>query len=106
MKEFLIDDVVYRVGRNAKDNTQLIKDSDPEWLWFHLDKFPSCHVVACFAGLNGFVISKAASLVKEHSKYKFKNIGVNYCKISNLLHGVESGSVHFVSNKQVLRIHV
>ena len=106
MKEIVIDNIVYRIGRSAADNTQLIKDSDPEWLWFHLDKFPSCHVVACFKGSNRDIIDKAALLVKEHSKYKFKHIGVNYCKISNLLHGVAAGSVHFVSNKQVLRICV
>ena len=106
MKEIVIDNILYRIGRSAADNTQLIKDSDPEWLWFHLDKFPSCHVVACFTGLDAFVIDKGAGLVKENSKYKFKNIGVNYCKIGNLRHGVKEGSVHFISNKRVKCIHV
>jgi len=87
-------------------NTQLIKDSDPEWLWFHLDKFPSCHVVACLIGADDLIIDRAASLVKEHSKYKFKHIGVNYCKIANLKHGPAEGSVHFISNKSVKCIHV
>jgi len=106
MKEHLINDVIYRVGRSAKDNTQLIKDSDPEWLWFHLDKFPSCHVVACLSLPDSTIISTAAALVKTHSKYKFKHVGVNYCKISNLRHGQAMGSVYFISNKAVQSIYV
>jgi len=108
MKEFIIDTVIYRVGRSAKDNTQLIKDSDPEWLWFHLDKFPSCHVVACVTTpvAETKILNTAAELVITHSKYKFKHIGVNYCKISNLRHGQAAGSVHFISNKSVRCVNV
>lgn len=105
MKEFVVDNVIYRVGRNAKDNTQLIKDSDPNWVWFHLAKFPSCHVVACLADPDISVIDEAAALVKAHSKYKF-TVGVNYCKISNLKHADKDGAVMFISNKKVTTINL
>jgi hypothetical protein len=106
MKEVIINNVTYRVGTSAKDNTQLIKDSEPEWLWFHLEKFPSCHVVACLPLANPTIITTAADLVKLNSKYKFKHIGINYCKISNLRHGQAAGSVYFVSNKAVQCINI
>ena len=106
MKEISIENITYRIGRNAVDNTQLIKDSDPEWIWFHLDKFPSSHVVVCSNDPDEAMIQTGASLVKEYSKYKFKNIGINYCKINNLIHGKDAGSVSFVSNKQVKIIHI
>jgi predicted ribosome quality control (RQC) complex YloA/Tae2 family protein len=100
MKQITVNTIVYRIGRNAKDNTQLIKDSDPNWVWFHLAKFPSCHVVACVVDPDKTVVDEAAALVKSHSKYKF-TVSVNYCKISNLKHADKDGAVMFISNKQV-----
>jgi hypothetical protein len=102
MKEVNIGDTTYRYGQNAADNTELIKISNPEWFWFHLAKFPSCHVVVCIEGeINLEQIVSACALVKERSKYKFDNIAINYCRIKNLIHGKEPGSVYFASNKQV-----
>jgi predicted ribosome quality control (RQC) complex YloA/Tae2 family protein len=101
MTEVNINNTIYRIGKNAPDNTQLIKDSDNDWFWFHLDKFPSCHVVICKTELTNDDILTACNLVKENSKYKFSNIGICYCKIKNLIHGEEPGSVSFKSNRQV-----
>jgi len=107
MKEIVINNTIYRYGQNAADNTQLIKNSDKNWYWFHLDKFPSCHVVICREGdLIPEEILEASRLVKEHSKYKFNNIGINYCLIQNLIHGKEPGSVSFVSSRQVKKINL
>jgi hypothetical protein len=106
MKEYVINDVIYRVGTSAEDNSQLIKDSMGDWTWFHLDKFPSCHVVICKMGCDSVEINQAATLVKEHSKYKFKNIGVNYCKIDNLVHCSKPGSVSFISKRKVQYVSV
>ena len=36
----------YKVGRNAKNNVEIIEDSHPEDIWFHVSKESSCHVVA------------------------------------------------------------
>lgn len=107
MKEIVINNTIYRYGKNAADNTQLIKDSNQNWHWFHLEKFPSCHVVICREGdLTNEEILEASNLVKEHSKYKFNKIGINYCLIQNLIHGKESGSVSFVSLGQVKKINL
>jgi hypothetical protein len=106
MKEIIINEVIYKIGKNAQENTQLINDSNIDWIWFHLEKFPSCHVVVCKNELTNDEILEAGTLVKENSKYKFKNIGINYCKIDNLIHGKEPGSVHFKSNKQVKRFNL
>jgi len=106
MKEIVIDEVIYRIGKDAKDNTQLIKDSQASWTWFHLEKFPSCHVIICKDEPTILEINNAATLVKTNSKYKFKNIGINYCKVDNLIHGSKDGSVHFVSNRQVKSIYL
>lgn len=33
------------IGENAKDNTELVKMSDPNDIWFHLEKESSPHVI-------------------------------------------------------------
>lgn len=38
--------ILYKVGRNAKNNVEIIEDSHPEDIWFHVSKESSCHVVA------------------------------------------------------------
>jgi len=106
MKEVTIEGTIYRIGQNDKDNTDLIKNSENEWFWFHLEKFPSCHVIICKSEISGAEITTAAQLVKDNSKYKFNNIGINYCQVKNLVHGDKAGSVSFVSNKQVKKINL
>ncbi len=106
MKEIAIDNTIYRIGKNAQDNTKLIKSSESNWFWFHLDKFPSCHVVVCKGELTKDEIHQAGTLVKENSKYKFNNIAVCYCKINNLIHGDEPGSVSYKSNRAVNIINI
>lgn len=106
MKELIVNGVIFRRGTDAKDNTQLIKDSEAGWIWFHLAKFPSCHVVVCQDEIDETTINTAAELVKQNSKYQFKHIGVSYCAIKNLKHGQKPGSVHFVSKGQVKNINI
>jgi hypothetical protein len=106
MKDHIISEITYKIGTNASENTELINLSNSKWFWFHLEKFPSCHVVVCAEELTNEIISNAGELVKQNSKYKFKNIGINYCKIDNLIHGKEPGSVYFKSNKQVKKFNL
>jgi len=106
MKEININGIIFRHGTDANDNTQLINDSEADWVWFHLTKFPSCHVVVCQNTLDESIINSAATLVKQNSKYKFKHIGVSYCQIKNLKHGTNPGSVCFVSKRQVKYINI
>jgi predicted ribosome quality control (RQC) complex YloA/Tae2 family protein len=104
MKEIIIENTTYRIGQNAVDNTQLIKGSEPEFIWVHLEKFPSAHVIICKTEPTPDEIQEAIRLVWENSKYKFKNIGMIYCKVKNIIHGEEPGSVSFVSNRQVTKM--
>ena len=47
MKDCIINDIIYKIGKDEKENTELINSSNPNWYWFHLEKFPSCHLVIC-----------------------------------------------------------
>jgi predicted ribosome quality control (RQC) complex YloA/Tae2 family protein len=53
MKHFTFDlplsdeSIEYSIGQNARENTELVQDSEPQDLWFHAgDGISSCHVVA------------------------------------------------------------
>lgn len=46
---FVLDDgekIVFHIGQNAKDNFQIIDNSEPDDIWFHIKDISSCHIVA------------------------------------------------------------
>lgn len=106
MKIIEKENTVYWVGRNSQDNWDTIKSSNPEWLWFHLEKFPSPHVVICknLDNITEEEVNTACELLIEYSKYKFNNIGIVNCQIKNLILGTETGSVIFKSYKKTTKL--
>lgn len=108
MKIFHLNDTRFWQGRDARDNWNIINDSQQSWLWFHLEKFPSSHVIICKDSeeITQEEIVYAAELVCSSSKYKFKDMGIQYCEIQNLTLGEEIGSVYFKSNRKVKKIKV
>jgi predicted ribosome quality control (RQC) complex YloA/Tae2 family protein len=108
MKEFIDENnTTYWLGKNAQDNWDIIKKADNNWLWFHLDKFPSGHVIICKKSdtvINNEIIY-ASKLCISNSKYKLMtNIGIVYCEINNLNIGQEIGSVYFTSNRKTKKL--
>jgi len=108
MKEFVDENkTIYWLGKNAQDNWDIIKKSHNNWLWFHLDKFPSGHVIICKISnlITNEEIIFASKLCISNSKYKLmKNLGVVYCEINNLNLGKDIGSVFYNSNRKVNKI--
>lgn len=82
----------FHIGKNAKDNTQLVLSSEPLDVWFHIADFPSAHLVyhnterAALDTLrsNGTIYRMAVEL-KKWSKYrKYPNIKVIYCYVQDV----------------------
>ena len=44
MREFEVDGIPLRMGRNCGENDSLLKSMDPEDTWFHLEGVPSAHL--------------------------------------------------------------
>jgi predicted ribosome quality control (RQC) complex YloA/Tae2 family protein len=106
MKQVINEDTTYWIGRNAQDNWDIIKESEQKWIWIHLDKFPSGHVIICKDSsiITNEEIIYGCNLCISHSKYKnYKNLSVIYCEINNLMLGSEIGSVYFKSNKKTIK---
>lgn len=79
------NDVTYRLGRNAKENFELIDDADQEDWWFHLADEPSGHCIIDSSTVDKEMIIFASNLVKEHSKSKNnKKVKVVYTQIKNI----------------------
>lgn len=71
-KEYII-----LIGENAKENTELVKESDPDDLWFHLSTVSSPHIILKSNGdyLTQDDIKQVASkLYKYKKKHDFDNV--------------------------------
>ena len=104
-----IGDIVYYffIGQNAKENWNLIDNSKPDDMWFHLDDFPSTHVVVSQDSTlhseiyyPNQIIALGSNYCKSHSKKKNElKIKIVYTHIKNITKGKEVGSV-FTSNEK------
>ncbi len=105
VKKIVVDgynDKLYSVsiGENSIDNWKIIDSSHQNDLWFHLDKFPSSHVILhCgndkISDIGKNVLIECANYCKSHSKYKnMDNIGIIYTHIKYVRKGEKTGSVY------------
>lgn len=100
--------VKFLIGKDAKNNTDIINQSLDNDLWFHVNDFPSCHVIACIHYLNisrenlRYIVTQGALLCKQNSKYKFnKNVKIMYTRIKNVETLETPGSVITTDTKVV-----
>jgi predicted ribosome quality control (RQC) complex YloA/Tae2 family protein len=102
MKTYTLGSTIFKVGQNAQENWDLIRNyirndsgNSKEFLWFHLDEFPSAHVVIEIEEPNYEEINYACELVIQHSKHSKFSKKIIYTKIKNLKLGSDIGSVIF-----------
>ena len=119
--------IIYKIGRNAGDNFNLIDESDKNDLWFHINNKPSCHVIARLQNIrfttqdndlpNYYdihfdtlenkqkqqIIKQGALICKQFSKFKSeKNVEVVYTKIENVVKTEIIGSVLASKSKIII----
>lgn len=103
MKTYTLGTIIFKVGQNAQENWDLVREclnekeitNSKEFLWFHLDEFPSAHVVIENEEPSYEEINYACELVIQHSKHSKFSKKIIYTKIKNLKLGSEIGSVIF-----------
>lgn len=105
----LKEEYLIKIGRNAKENDDLVKNSSKTSLWLHLgNKLPSPHGI--IENLNGNEIDKniiyyVGCLIKKFSKYKNKNfvpieyLSLNFVKPSHY----ELGLVYLVKTPKMIQ---
>jgi predicted ribosome quality control (RQC) complex YloA/Tae2 family protein len=89
-----------KVGKNSKQNWQIIEEASPNDIWFHLaDDRPSCHIILQVPGeivVPRQVIKHCCVLCKANTnKFKSeKNVPVIYSKVEHISLGEKEGQVY------------
>jgi len=97
-----------KIGKNDKDNFDIIDKANSDDIWFHLNNYPSCHVIASIDEIIKkknlrYIIKKGALLCKANSKYKSdKDISIIYTTIKNVKKTEKIGSVITTNTKIIL----
>ena len=109
----VLEDTIYpnntiRIGENATDNDQIIKEAHENDVWFHLSSLPSCHVIISCSKkypLTKQMVNYCASLVKEHGKYKnISKVTISYTEIKNVKRTIIPGQVTIKNKVKSLRV--
>ena len=110
-------DTIFTLGSNAKENHEIIKDSDKEDMWIHLSDFPSGHCIISkipkktdddnkSTKLNDYNLKEilfACSMIKEGSKYKnLKNLKFCYTNIKNIKITKNPGEVKILKKPNLI----
>ena len=71
------EDIDYKYGKNAQQNTLLIQNSNEKDMWFHIENSPSAHIVVSIPEIlnkkqKKTVIKWGAMLCKQRSKITSK----------------------------------
>jgi predicted ribosome quality control (RQC) complex YloA/Tae2 family protein len=101
--------IKFLIGKDARNNTDIINQSQDNDLWFHVNNLPSCHVIAHIHDLNisrkdiPYIVTQGALLCKQNSKYKsYKNVEIIYTRIKNVKTLETPGSVMTTDTKIIL----
>ena len=99
----------YYLGENAQDNFDIIDQSEPDDIWFHMSNISSCHVIVKIP-LNKKldkkqihkIIVQGAEICKQHSKLKSqKGAEITYTKIKNITKTDIVGKVELSEHKTI-----
>lgn len=96
-----------KIGRNEKENDTLIRNSNKNDLWFHLEDNASPHGFISYNGPepDHTLIYKTALLVKKYSNCKhIPSVSVIYTKIENICLTKKLGTV--IIKKKTNKINV
>jgi len=102
--------IIYKKGRDAQDNFDLIDASKDNDIWFHIHGDSSAHVVASINDLAisldkkqlRDIIKQGAVICKQQSSYKSsKNVSIVYTRIKDVQKSTPVGTVSICNGKIV-----
>ena len=114
MKTINFNNINYVVGQNALENWNILDQANtinPDYIWFHLNSFPSCYVIMESSiqdisneSLQDY-LNYGALLCKEHSKYKFlKDLKICYTSLKKLTKTNKIGEVIIKGKKNIIKL--
>ena len=103
-------EITYYIGKNAKDNFDVIDMGNPADIWFHIANCSSCHVVMILSTIENItskiyntILKRGALLCKENTKkmVSLRNVDITYTTIQNVQKLKTLGSVHIQNAKTI-----
>lgn len=102
---FEFEDATFRVGRNARENWDLIENAENGDIWLHLHNQPSCHVmIECKKEITQKHIIYGGGLCKEYSKCKTKSVSVSALDAEFVKKGKVVGEAKLLKNPDLIKI--
>lgn len=85
------ESILYKIGRNAKNNIEIIEESNTQDIWFHISNESSCHVIAVM-NLEHYnnTCNGVYDLEKSHLRYNFQP---NQLTKKQMTHIIKQGAV-------------
>jgi len=103
----MLDDKPVKVGKDAKENWDLLDQAHPEHWIFHLADYPSCYVIweneskeitKNFAQCAGVICA-------NNTKYRhLSGLKVEYCKVKNAEKGNVMGEFSYKGSIKTVRV--
>lgn len=101
-KSKIVNGIKYILGENDKENHKIIKESDKDFWWFHLNDCESGHCIINTEKINNNIITIAGNYIKKYSKLKNNNnVKICYTRIENIKILDKPGMVEFYNNKKL-----
>ena len=123
MKLFKFDEIEFYIGKTAKENWELLDNAKAEnqnYIWFHLNSFPSPYVImwSSISNLEELIktdnsenrtinefLNFGASLCKAHSKYKsMKDLKIMYTTVNKLTKTDKVGEVNIKGKYKTIKV--
>jgi len=102
-------EITYYVGKNAKENFDILDMSKDTDLWFHAKDLPSCHVIAVIPdGIDKktmkTIIKKGGMLCKQNTNklVSEKNLKIIYAKVSDVKKTEILGTVNVINKNELI----
>ncbi len=104
-------DITYYIGKNAKDNFDVIDMGNPNDIWFHIEYLSSSHVVMILpevehkmdSKIYNTILKRGALLCKQNTKkmVSLHNVDITYTKLKDVLKTSRVGSVITQNSKTI-----
>ncbi len=113
MKMIEYNEINFYIGQSAKDNWDMLdkaKNINQDYIWFHLDSFPSPYVIMYATttelqtNINSYLYF-GANLCKENSKYKnLRDLKILYIPVKKLTKGDKVGEVIISGKRNIIKL--
>ena len=105
-REFINDNLTFKVGKDAQDNWDLVDESVEGDIWIHLHDYPSGHVIIeNTRDIQNSDILYGCVLCKENSKYKYKkNIRCSVLDRKYIKKGKSKGEVKLLKSPIIITV--